>query len=118
LVDGTYRPVSLTSVVCKQMEHVIEGYLRQVWEMRAWLYEGQYGSRPRYSCESQVVMVCQAIANSLNEGVRTEVIIIHSTNAFDLAPNDRLPTKIAATGVDLRVVIWVKEFLLRSTQEE
>jgi hypothetical protein len=27
-----YRPVSLTSVVCKQMEHAIAGYLRQVWE--------------------------------------------------------------------------------------
>ena len=26
-----YRPVSLTSVVCKQMEHVIASYLRQVW---------------------------------------------------------------------------------------
>jgi hypothetical protein len=25
-----YRPVSLTSVVCKQMEHVIASYLRQV----------------------------------------------------------------------------------------
>ena len=25
-----YRPVSLTSVICKQMEHVIASYLRQV----------------------------------------------------------------------------------------
>jgi hypothetical protein len=28
-----YRPVSLTSLVCKQMEQVIAGYLRQVWDM-------------------------------------------------------------------------------------
>ena len=27
-----YRPVSLTSVVCKQMEHAIALYLRQVWD--------------------------------------------------------------------------------------
>ena len=27
-----YRPVILTSVVCKQMEHVIASYLRQVWD--------------------------------------------------------------------------------------
>jgi hypothetical protein len=32
-----YRPVSLTSVVCKQMERVIAGYLRQVWDMSGWL---------------------------------------------------------------------------------
>jgi hypothetical protein len=37
-VVGNYRPVNLTSVVCN---HVIAGYLRQVWEMSGWLYEGQ-----------------------------------------------------------------------------
>jgi len=31
------RPVSLTSVVCKQMKHVIAGYIRQVWEDRDWV---------------------------------------------------------------------------------
>jgi hypothetical protein len=31
-VVGNYRPVSLTSVVCKQTEHVIAGYLRHVWD--------------------------------------------------------------------------------------
>jgi hypothetical protein len=29
-----YRPVSLTSVVCKQMEHVIASYLRKIWDKR------------------------------------------------------------------------------------
>jgi hypothetical protein len=29
---SNYRPVSLTSVVCKQMEHVIASYLRKIWE--------------------------------------------------------------------------------------
>jgi hypothetical protein len=37
-----YRPVSLTSVVCKQMEHAIASYLRQVWDKNEWLYEGQH----------------------------------------------------------------------------
>ena len=36
-VVGNNRPVSLTSVVCKQMEHVTAGYLRQVWEFSGWL---------------------------------------------------------------------------------
>jgi len=57
-------------------------------------------------------MVCQNIANSLDEGVRTDTIIIDFSKAFDLVRHDRLLTKIAAIGVDLRVVVWVKEFLL------
>jgi len=99
---GKYRPVSLTSVVRKQMEHVIGGYLRHVWEMSGWLYEGQHGFRPGYSCESQVVTVFQDIADSLDEGVRTDAIIIDFSKAFDLVPHDSLLTKIAATRLDLR----------------
>jgi hypothetical protein len=29
---SSYRPVSLTSVVCKQMEYVIASYLRKTWD--------------------------------------------------------------------------------------
>ena len=31
-----YRPVSLTSAVCKQTEHVIAGYLMHVWNTNKW----------------------------------------------------------------------------------
>ena len=75
-VVKNYRPVSLTSVVCKQMEHVIAGYIRQVWEDRDWLYEGQHGFRPEYSCESQIITVCQDISDSIDEATRLEAIII------------------------------------------
>jgi hypothetical protein len=56
-----YRPVSLTSVVCKQMEHVIASYLRQVWDKNDWLYEGQHGFRPVYSYESQVIQYARKL---------------------------------------------------------
>ena len=44
------------------------------------------------------------------------MIIIDFSKVFDLVPHDRLLTKIAATGVDSRVVVWVKEFLLGRLQ--
>ena len=79
-------------------------------------YEGQQGFRPGYSCKSQVNMVCQEIVDSLDKGVRIDAIIMDFSKAFDLVPCDRLVMKIAATGVDLRVVVWVKEFLLGHSQ--
>ena len=106
-----YRPVSLTSVVCKQMEHAIASYLRQVWEANDWLYEGQHGFRPGYSCESQVITVCQDIADTLDNGDRMDAIIVDFSKAFDLAPHGRLLVKIANSGVDARVVEWIKQFL-------
>ena len=41
-----YRLVSLNSIVCKQMEHVIASYVRQVWDKTNWFCEGQHGFRP------------------------------------------------------------------------
>ena len=87
---SNYRPVSLTSVVCKQMEHAIATYLRQVWGANDWLYEGQHGFRPGYSCESQVITVCQDIADMLDNGGRMDAIIVDFSKAFDLVPHGRL----------------------------
>jgi hypothetical protein len=53
-VVKNYRQVSLTSVVGKQMEYVIVGYI-QVSEDMDWLYEDQHDFRPGYSCESQII---------------------------------------------------------------
>jgi len=97
--------------MCK-VEHVIAGYIRQVWEDRDWLCEGQHGFRPGYSYESQIITVCQDTSDSLDEAARLDTIIIDFSKAFDLVPHDRLIKKIAASGVDSRVVVLIREFLI------
>jgi hypothetical protein len=103
-VDENYRPVNLTSVVCKQVEHALAGYLRHVWDTNGWLYEGKHGFRPGYSRESQVVTICQDIADSLDEGGRADAIVIDFSKALNRVTHDRLLTKISESGVELRVV--------------
>ena len=88
-----YRPVSLTSVVCKSMEYIITGYIRQVWDDRDWLYKGQHGFRTGYSCESQIITVCQDISDTLDGETRLDAIIIDFSQGFDLVPHDRLLKK-------------------------
>jgi hypothetical protein len=46
------------------------------------------------------------------EGVLIISIIIDFSKAFDFVPNDRLLKKLLASGVDSRVVVWVREFLV------
>ena len=52
-----YGSVSLNSIVCKQIEHVIASYLRQVWDKNNWLYKGQHEFRSGYPCGRQVITV-------------------------------------------------------------
>ena len=88
------------------------------WRLSGWLCAGQHGFTPNYSCERQAVLRCQDIADLSDEGVRTDAIITDLSKVPDLVPHDRLLTKIAATGVDFKVVVWVKEFLLGRSQRE
>ena len=54
---------------------------------------------------------------SLDEGVDIEAIIIDFPKAFDVVPHDRVLKNLAASGVDSRVVVWVREFLVGRTQK-
>jgi hypothetical protein len=94
-----------------QLKHLIAGYSRQVWDKNDWLNEGEHGFRPGYSCEIQVITVCQDVADSLDEGIGIDAIIIDFSKAFDLVPRDPLLTKLAASGMDSRV----REFLVGRT---
>jgi len=60
--------------------------------------------------------VCQDTAESLDEAVGINAIIIEFPRAFDLVPHDRLRMKLAASVVDSIVVVWVKEFLVCRTR--
>ena len=90
-------------------------YLRQVWGVNDWLYEGQHGLWLGNSCESQVITVCQDIADCLGNGDRIDATVAEFSNVFDLFPHGRLLVKIAECGVDTRVEVWIGELLLGRT---
>ena len=52
----------------------------------------------------------------LDNRARLDAIIIDFSKAFDFVPHDRLLTKIAASGMELRVGIWIREILLGHSQ--
>jgi hypothetical protein len=52
----------------------------------------------------------------MDEGVCIDAIIIDFSKAFGLVPHARPLTKLTASVVDSRVVVWVKEFLVGRTQ--
>ena len=60
--------------------------------------------------------MCQEIANSLDERVGIDAIIIDFSKAFDLVPHDRLLMKLAVSGVDSRVDVLVREYFVGRIQ--
>ena len=50
----------------------------------------------------------QDIADSLDEEIGRDAIIIDFSKAFDLVPHEWLLTKLVASGLDPRIVVWVR----------
>ena len=49
--------------------------------------------------------------DSLDKGVGIDAIIIEFSKNFNSVPHEQLLTKLVASGIDSRVVIWLREFL-------
>ena len=52
---ANYRPISLTCVLCKVMEHIIASNLARHFNNHQILYELQHGFREKRSCETQLI---------------------------------------------------------------
>jgi len=61
-----YRPVSLTSIVCKVMEHIFTSEIMKHLEAHSILAPCQFGFRSAHSCESQLPTVTDDLARALN----------------------------------------------------
>ena len=73
-------------------------------------------SIPDRPARSQSIADSLVIAESLDNGDKIDAIILNFSKAFDLVPHGRLLTKIANSGVNSRVVVWIRQFLLGRTQ--
>jgi hypothetical protein len=60
--------------------------------------------------------VCDLVEDRSPLRSTQDLIIIDFSKVFDLVPHGRLITKIANSGLDSRVVVWIWEFLLGHTQ--
>ena len=60
-----YRPISLTSVICKSMEHIIVSQIMKHLEDQNILSDRQFGFRSNHSCESQLFITINDIARQI-----------------------------------------------------
>ena len=54
---GNYRPVSLTSLVCKTLEHILVSQIMKHLKVNEILVEEQYRFRSNRSCEAQLFLI-------------------------------------------------------------
>ena len=113
---ANYRPVSLTSVCCKVIEHIIHSHLMKFFEDQNILTDYQHGFRKKRSCESQLITTIQDLASGIDSSTQIDAILLDFSKAFDKVSHERLAAKLHHYGVRGPTLNWIKSFLAGRTQ--
>ena len=88
---SNYRPVSLTSVACKVLEHLVHSNVMRQFDQNKILTVKQHGFRKIMSCVAQLVTTTQGIASQLlSRRYQVDVILLDFAKDFDKVPYRRL----------------------------
>jgi hypothetical protein len=108
-----YRPVSLTSVSSKLLEHIICKQLLDHLERHNILTTLNHGFRSGYSCETQLAVTLHDLVTSFDKGKQTDVIILDFSKAFDTVPHKKLLHKLQEYGISGPLHQWLTNFLTK-----
>ena len=111
-----YRPISLTCICCKVLEHIITSNIMSHLDKNNILFQNQHGFQSRVSCETQLIQFTQDLYNTLNEKGQTDVIVMDFSKAFDKVDHQRLLLKLHRLGINNKVISWIQSFLSNRSQ--
>ena len=78
-----YRPVSLTCVPCKLLEHIVFSNIMVHLDEHHLLSDRQHALRKRHSCETQLTTVINDWVKILDKGGQVDTFILDFEKAFD-----------------------------------
>ena len=111
-----YRPISLTCICCKVLEHIITSNIMTHLDKNNLLYHNQHGFRSRVSCETQLIQFTQDLYDTLNDKGQADVIVMDFSKAFDKVDHQRLLLKLHRLGINHEVITWIQSFLTDRSQ--
>ena len=108
---GNYRPVSLTSVLCKAMESVLKDALMEHLINNQLLNDTQHGFLQGRSCLTNLLEYLNLLTRLVDEGHSVDVLYLDFSKAFDKVPHARLIDKLASVGIGGPVLQWIRAWL-------
>ena len=111
-----YRPISLTSILCKMFEHIITSKLASFLEQNNLFNNDQFGFRKNRSCELQLLRVIQDLSLILDNKEEADLVFLDFSKAFDKVPHALLLHKLKSYGLQPDMISLIRSFLLDRTQ--
>ena len=112
-----YRPVTLTSVVCKLLETLIRDHMVE-FLVKHKLHTSQHGFLKARSCLTNLLCFLEEITKWVDDGSPVDVVYLDFQKAFDKVPHQRLLLigKLKAHGIGNDVITWIEKWLTQRRQ--
>ncbi|KAG8339467.1 hypothetical protein TRVL_09707 [Trypanosoma vivax] len=109
-----FRPVTLTSTLCKLMERIVGRRVTDCIEDKLWPHDA--GFRPARTTLGTLMQVTNAV-RPRKDGEKTAAVFIDYARAFDSADHGFIVDELLSFGVEKRLVAWIAGFLQGRTAQ-
>ena len=111
-----YRPVSLTSVICKLLERLIKDHLVDFLVKNNLINPSQHGFLKARSCLTNMLCFLEDVTKWVDEGSPVDIIYLNFKKAFDKVPHQRLLLKLKDHGIGNGMINWIEKWLIDRRQ--
>ena len=104
---NNYRPVSLTSQICKVVESVFRDKMVYHLDKYELITNSQHGFWKGYTCTSNLLDFLEKVIADIDAKHKVDTTYLDFAKTFDMVPHKRLITRLKAHGIDGLVCNWI-----------
>ena len=112
---NNYRPISLTSPICKIIESIIKDSIQE--HLQANNIIQKHGFTSGRSCSTQLLLALNDWTKALDTGHSVGILYLDFAKSFDSVPYNRLISKLRSSGISGNLLEWIRNFLLGRKKE-
>ena len=112
-----YRPVSLTSVICKILERIIRSQLLNYLLQNDIIPKEQHGFLPKKSTVTNLLHCLNNWTDNFDKRFSTNIIYLDYSKCFDKVCHNKLIYKLRTYGIIDCALKWIENFLKERVQQ-
>ena len=111
-----YRPISLTSSVCRLLERIIHNLMLTHLQIHNIISPAQHGFLPRRSTQTQQIDFLNQLTSFHDQQIQAEVIYLDFSKAFDKVSHLNLLHVLNHINIHPKLINWIQNYLNGRTQ--
>ena len=115
-IPANYRPVTLTSIICKILESIIVDSIIDHITFNSLQDKNQHGFTKFRSTITNLLQAMNIWTDALSHGFPVDIVYFDYEKAFDKVPHQRLLRQLQSLGITSKPLKWIQDFLRSRTQ--